>query len=164
MIALVTINISLIEGLSAQILFWFKISVLRSRVWLFFFGRENMSKTKRIESMTSCLLAYIYACVLCTHIRIHTCRDLVHLDSAGTPGVSSRPWAHIWSPCVQLRGSCTIFSDSSVNLAQLVVARHFRRKNNSQVPESILADTRQLKFILIWDNKSSSKGSKICFW
>ena len=33
---------------------------------------------------------YIYKHVLYTHIRINTCRDLVHLDSSGPPGVSSR--------------------------------------------------------------------------
>ena len=34
----------------------------------------------------------------CTHIRIHICRDLVHLDSSGPPGVSSDHWAHIRVP------------------------------------------------------------------
>ena len=31
-----------------------------------------------------------YSGVLCKHIRIHICRHLVHLDSSGPPGVSSR--------------------------------------------------------------------------
>ena len=31
-----------------------------------------------------------YTCVLCTHIRIYVCRDLVHVDSLGPPGVSSQ--------------------------------------------------------------------------
>ena len=45
--------------------------------------------------------------VLCTHIQIHMCRDLVHLpvDSSGPPGVSSRPLGshhipHVWCVCV----------------------------------------------------------------
>ena len=39
---------------------------------------------------------------LCTHIRIHTCGDLVHLDSSGPPGVSSRPLgSHQSTPSVQ---------------------------------------------------------------
>ena len=34
----------------------------------------------------------------CTHIRIHICQHLVHLDSSGPPEVSSDYWAHIWIP------------------------------------------------------------------
>jgi len=35
----------------------------------------------------------------CVHIyEIHICRDLVHLDSSGPPGVPSDPWAHIQVP------------------------------------------------------------------
>jgi len=37
------------------------------------------------------LPAYIYTRVLCTHVRIHSCRDLVHLDSSGPQVVLSRP-------------------------------------------------------------------------
>ena len=39
--------------------------------------------------MSSRLPAHTYKCVLCTHIRIYVCRDLLHLDSSGPPGVSS---------------------------------------------------------------------------
>ena len=40
------------------------------------------------SKISSRLLAYTYKCVLCTHIQIYVCRDLVHLDSSGPPGVS----------------------------------------------------------------------------
>jgi len=71
-----------------------QISVLliRSHLLLFFFGRKTMSKKQCIWfKISSGLLAYIYACVLCSHVWIHACRDLVHLDSSGPPGVSFRP-------------------------------------------------------------------------
>ena len=57
----------------------------------FLFGRKNMLKKKSSQSkISSRLLTYIYTCVLCTHIRIYVCQDLVHVDSSGPPGVSSR--------------------------------------------------------------------------
>ena len=56
-----------------------------------FLKRKHMLKEKSNQSkISSRLLAYIYTCVLCTHIRIYVCRDLVHSDSPGLPGVSSR--------------------------------------------------------------------------
>jgi len=45
---------------------------------------QGKSSQSKISSCT-------YTCVLCTHIRIYVCRDLVHQDSLGPPGVSSRP-------------------------------------------------------------------------
>jgi len=44
-------------------------------------------------------------CVICTRTQIHTCQDLVHLDSSSPPGVPSRPLDSHWvsnvqSPCV----------------------------------------------------------------
>ena len=48
---------------------------------------------------------YICISVLssCTHIRAHVCRDLVHLDSSGPPGASSRPFGLHWVPHVHER-------------------------------------------------------------
>ena len=95
-IAFITTNsglVPLIEGLCEQILYFRCeiISGLRSHLLLFFVGRENMFKKKAVSPRSFCLLAYTYTCVLCTHIRIHICRNLVHLDYSGPPGVSSRP-------------------------------------------------------------------------
>jgi len=71
---------------------------------LFFFGRKNMLKKKiSYSKISSRLLTYMYTCVLCTHIRAYVCRDLVHLDSSGPPGVSSRfLGSHPSSPYVQV--------------------------------------------------------------
>ena len=56
-----------------------------------FLKRKDMLKEKSsLSKISSRLLAYIYKCVICTHIRIYVCRDLVHLDSSGPPGVSSQ--------------------------------------------------------------------------
>jgi len=56
-----------------------------------FLRRKDMLKKKSSQSkITSRLLAYTYTCVLCTHIRIHICRDVVRLDSSGPSGASSR--------------------------------------------------------------------------
>ena len=93
MIVFITINsglVPLIEGLCAQI-YYLRFEIiggLRSHLLLFFSGRKKMLKEK--SKISSRLLAYIYTCVLCTHIRLYVCRDLVHLDSSGPPGVSSR--------------------------------------------------------------------------
>ena len=95
MIAFITMNsglVPLIEGLCAQILYvrFEIISGLRSHRLLFFFGRKNMLKKKAVSPRTHPrLLAYTYTCVLCTSIRIYVCRDLIHLDPSGPPGVSS---------------------------------------------------------------------------
>jgi len=54
------------------------------------------------------LPAYMSACAICTHIRIHICQDLVHLDSSGEISslwilISSRPCqgpgSHLSTPC-----------------------------------------------------------------
>jgi len=67
------------------------IGALRSHLLIFFFGRKNMLKNKSSESkISSRLFTNICTCVLCTHIRIYVCQDLVHLDSSGPLGVSSR--------------------------------------------------------------------------
>jgi len=97
MIALITLNSSLvplIEGLSSSNPVGFEFSVLRSLLLLFFLGRKNILKERSSLSyskIASRLLTYIYTCVLCTHIRIHICRDSVHLWFWGPPSVSSRP-------------------------------------------------------------------------
>jgi len=108
MIGFITIksgSVPLIEGLCAQICYFrFEIiSGLRSHLLLFFFERRNMlKKISSYSKISFRLLAYTYTSVLCTHIRIHICRDLVHLDSLGPPGVSSRPLgSHPSNPYVQ---------------------------------------------------------------
>jgi len=69
-------------------------------------GKHVVEKSSYFK-MSSRLLAYTYTCVLCTHIQIHVCRDLVHLDSSGPPGVSSRPLGSQPStPRVQPRCVC----------------------------------------------------------
>ena len=56
-----------------------------------FLKRKDMLKEKSsLSKISSRILVYIYTCVLCTHIRIYVYQDLVHLDSSGPPGVSSR--------------------------------------------------------------------------
>jgi len=56
-----------------------------------FLERKDMLKEKSSQSkISSRLLAYIYTCVLCTHIQTYACRNIVHLDFSGPPGVSSR--------------------------------------------------------------------------
>jgi len=87
MIAFITINsglVPLIEGRCAQILY-FRFEIiggLHSQLLLFFFARKDM--------------------LLCTHIRIYVFRVLVHVDSSGPPGVSSRLLgSHPSSPSVQ---------------------------------------------------------------
>jgi len=57
----------------------------------FSFSEEKYVKGKSSASkISSRLLAYTYTCVLCTHVRICVCRDLVHLDFSSPAGVSSR--------------------------------------------------------------------------
>ena len=65
--------------------------------------KEKHVKGKKKVWISSRLLAYIYTRALCTHIRIHICRDLVHLDSqaSGPPSVSSRPLGSHREPHVQ---------------------------------------------------------------
>ena len=117
MFAFITMNIDLvplIEGLRAQIyeLRFEIIGGLRSQLLFFFFGRKNIFKGKSSQSkISSCLWAYTYKCVLCTHIRIYVCRDLVHLDSSGPPGVSSRLLgSHPSTPSVKcMFTSCAFF-------------------------------------------------------
>jgi len=56
MIAFITIKrslVSLIEGLCAQVLFGFEISVLRSHFGLFLFGRKDVLKGKKAGSPRS---------------------------------------------------------------------------------------------------------------
>jgi len=100
MMAFITIKsglVPLIEGLCAE-MFYFKFEIiggLPSNLLLFFFERNNMLKKKSSQSkISSRLLAYTYTCVLCTHIRLYTCRDLVHLDLRALQVYHPNPWAH----------------------------------------------------------------------
>jgi len=112
MIAFITINsglVLLIEGLCAQILIIkdLRLSVGCVHLLLVFFGRKFMLKKKAI-SLSSHPASHIhtYTCVLCTHIRIHICRDLVHLDSSAAVQVShpiSPPWIFRFLSFLNLR-------------------------------------------------------------
>jgi len=96
-IAFIAMNsglVPLIVGVCAQILYFgFEIiGGLRSHLLLVFFGRKTCRRKKQlVQDLSYRLLAYTYTCVLCTHIRIYVCRDAVHPDSSGPPGVSSQP-------------------------------------------------------------------------
>jgi len=83
---------SLIEGLWSSNPCGFEFSMLRSHLLLSFFGINNMSKKKScLSNISSHLPAYVCTSALCTHTRIHTCRDFIHLYSWSPPDVSSRP-------------------------------------------------------------------------
>jgi len=83
---------------------WLRVYVLKSIIldsrlsvvcvhifWFFVFERKNMLKKKQlVQDLIPPPSIYIKMW-RCTHIRIYICRDLVHLDSLGPPGVSSRP-------------------------------------------------------------------------
>jgi len=99
MIAFITISslVPLIEGPCSSD--WISIRVLGFTFTSFamLFWKEKFFKEKKqLVHISSCLTANIYTCVLCTHIRIHICRDLVHLNFSGpskslvpTPGLTS---------------------------------------------------------------------------
>jgi len=63
------------------------------------------SETRHLK-ISSRLPAYIYTCVLCTHVRIHICRDLVHLECSGPVGVTSRTLGSHRLPHVQCVRVC----------------------------------------------------------
>ena len=75
-------------------------------VYIFCFRKKKYVTEKSGKSkISSRLLAYTYTCVPCTRIRIYVCRDSVHLDSSGPPGVPSRLLGshrvpHLRSVCV----------------------------------------------------------------
>jgi len=78
------------------------IGGLRSHLLFFFFGRKNMLKEKAVSPRSHPASWHIHTHVYFVHIRIHICQDLVHLDSSGPPGVSSRPLgSHPSTPSVQ---------------------------------------------------------------
>jgi len=94
----------LIEGLCAQISYLdLRLSVFVFTSFAFLFRKKKYVKEKSSQyKISSRLSAYAYTCVLCTHVRIYVCRDLVHLDSSGPPGVSSRLLgSHPSTPSVQ---------------------------------------------------------------
>ena len=96
MIAVISIQsgvVPLIEGPCAQIYSGFEIiGGFAFTSFAFLFRKKNHVEEKSSQSkIASYLLAYTYTCVLCTYIRIHIYRDLVHLDSSGLPGVSCQP-------------------------------------------------------------------------
>jgi len=57
---------------------------------LLFRNKIYLKEKKQLVQISYRLPAYTYTCVLCTHIRIDICPNLVHLDSSGPPGVGSR--------------------------------------------------------------------------
>ena len=84
----------LIDELCAQMGFTlnrFESSGLRSYVLLFLFRRKHMLKKKISQSKIPSHFPDTHTHVYLVHIYKYTCRDLVHLDFLGSPGVSSRP-------------------------------------------------------------------------
>ena len=70
----------------------------------FLFQKEkHIKETKQlVQDFIPPPSIHTYTRVLCTHIQIHTCRDLVHLDFLGPQGVSSRPLGlQLSTPSVQ---------------------------------------------------------------
>ena len=60
---------------------------------IFYFSQKKRHVKRKkplVQYLIPPLSIGIYTCVLCTHVRIYVCQDLVHLDSSGPPGVSSR--------------------------------------------------------------------------
>jgi len=101
---------TLVEGLCAQI-FYFRFEIIGGFAFTsfaFLFRKKKYVKGKSSYfKISSRLLPYTYTCVLCTYIGIHKCRDLVHLDSAGHLGVSSRPLgSQLSTPYVQCVCMC----------------------------------------------------------
>jgi len=60
-------------------------------IFCFSFPEEKYVKEKNQSVQDLSPPPSTYACVLCTHVRIHICQDLVHLDSSGSSSASSRP-------------------------------------------------------------------------
>jgi len=59
----------------------------------FLFRKEKYVEEKNSESRSHPAPHHMYT--HCTHIWIHICRDLVHLDSSGLQESRPNPWAHI---------------------------------------------------------------------
>jgi len=66
---------------------------------------------------------YIYTCILCTHIRIYVCQDLVYLDSLGPPGVSSRLLGSYPSTCAVCVCVCVYTHSHTRTLPNMYVKR-----------------------------------------
>jgi len=98
------------------------ISGLRSHLWPFFFG--NVKEKGSESKISSRLLQYTYACVLCTHTRINVCRDLVHPDSSGPASVSSLLLgSHPSTPsvqcvCVRIQPHTPTYTSTRVKIRQ----------------------------------------------
>ena len=79
---------------------------LRAHFLLFFFGRKRCSRKKAVQDLIPPLSKYIHMCTLYTYTNT-ICRDSVHLDSSGPPGVSSQPLgSHPSTPCAVCHGVC----------------------------------------------------------
>ena len=105
MIAFMNINsclVPLIEGLCTQILYFRFESISGLRSFAFLFQKKKYVKENKQSVQDFIPPPSIYIYMLVTRIRIHICRDVVHLDSSGPPGVSSRPLgSHPSTPYVQ---------------------------------------------------------------
>ena len=87
---------------------WIQALNFTSTSFAFLFQKKGMREKKSSSSkISSYLPAYICTCVFCTHIQIHICRDLVHLNSSGSSRVWSRSLgSHLSNPramCVKWR-------------------------------------------------------------
>ena len=112
----------MIKGLCAQIysLRFEIIGGVRSQVLIFLFGRENRLKKQLVQDLILPLSICMYMCTLYTYTNIQ-CRDLVHPDSSGPPGVSSRLLgSHTSNTSVQC--VCVRVLSLARNIVQAVVA------------------------------------------
>jgi len=96
----------------------------------------------------------LYICTR-TQVRIHICRDFVHLDSSGPPGVSSQPLGAHRVPHVQFVGLCVCMRRSGYNPSWVYlepktggevrisgfITKEKKTKNRKLLPESKLEKT-----------------------
>jgi len=89
MIAFITIKsglVLLIEGLCAQICY-LRFKIIGGFALTSFASKEKMSSRNKqlVQDLIPPPRTYIHVCI---YIRIHICRDFVHLDSSGPPVVT----------------------------------------------------------------------------
>jgi len=105
-----------------------------------FLKKKDMLKEKsNLSRISSHLLAYMYTCVLCTHIRIYVCRDsdLFHLDSVSgrdtwpsrclipTPGLKSKYPICAVCVCVRIHTHTPTYTPTRVKIREATVKELF---------------------------------------
>ena len=112
--------------------------------------------------ISSHLPTYIYTCVLCTHLRVHICRDLVHLahNSSGPPGVSSRPLGSRRVPHVQCVCVCVYTHMSARTLPPTSKIEKTQDNNDFICPSVENNPPRQeTSALTIWNPLASSSNA-----